>query len=126
MRDIIAHLFTEYRQVEYQDLVGNISKLLEPWDSNRPFQELLQCVQEIQEFANDGRQTISDKEIVNTIYTLVHDTGLFYNNCDKWDSKQHNNKPGQTSRLTSMQRSGIKKLNIKYQPARGDTMEQTT
>ena len=44
MRDIIAHLFTEYRQVEYQDLVGNISKLLEPWDSNRPFQELLQWV----------------------------------------------------------------------------------
>ena len=46
VRDIIAYLFTEYGQVEYQDLVGNFSKLLELRDANRPFQGLVQCVQD--------------------------------------------------------------------------------
>ena len=64
--------------MKYQDLVGNHSKLLEPWDANRPFQELVQCVQEIQEFVNDGGQTIANEDIVNTIYTIVYNTGLFY------------------------------------------------
>ena len=54
---------------------------------NRPFQELVQRVQEIQEFSNTGGQTIADEDIVNTIYTLVYNTGLFYDDCDKWDDK---------------------------------------
>ena len=78
MKDIITHLFMEYGHVENQDLVGNCSKLLEPWDVNRPFQELVQRVQEIQEFANDRGRTIADEDIVDTIYTLVYNTSLFY------------------------------------------------
>ena len=67
VRDIIVHLFTDYGQLEYQYLVGNHSKLLDPWDANKPFQELVQRVQEIQKFVNDGGRTIADKDIVNTI-----------------------------------------------------------
>ena len=92
VRDIIVHLFKEYGQVEKQDLVGNPLKLSEPWDASRPFQELVQRVQEIQEFANDGGWTISNEDIVDTIYTLVNNAGLFYNDCDKWDDKQRNEK----------------------------------
>ena len=83
MRDIVIHLFTEYRQAESEDLVGNRSKLLEPGDANRPFQELVQQVKEIQEFANDGGRTIADEDIVDMIYTLVYNTGLFYDDYDK-------------------------------------------
>ena len=54
VREIIAHLFAEYVQVEYQNLVGNRSKLADPWDKNRPFQEIVQQFQEIKEFTNDG------------------------------------------------------------------------
>ena len=91
-RYIVAHLFTEYRQMENQDLVGNCSKLSESWDANRPLQESVQRVQEIQEFANDGGRTIAYKNIVDTIYTLVYNTGLFYDDCDKWDDKQRDEK----------------------------------
>ena len=38
VQDIIAYLFTEYGQVEYEDLVGNRSNLADPWDANLPFQ----------------------------------------------------------------------------------------
>ena len=74
MRDIVTHLLTEYGQVDNQYLVGKRAKLSEP------FQELVQRVQEIQEFANDGGCTIADKNIVDTIYMLVYNTGLFYDN----------------------------------------------
>ena len=92
VRNIVTHLFTEYGQVENQDLFRNRSKLSEPWNANRPSQGLVQRVQEIQEFANDGGRTISNKYIVDTIYTLVYSMGLFYDDCDKWDDKQRDEK----------------------------------
>ena len=82
VREIVPHIFTEYGKVENQDLLGNRLKLLEPWDANRKFQELVQRVHEIQEFLNDGGRTIYDKDIFNTIYMLVYNTGLFYDNCE--------------------------------------------
>ena len=92
MRDIITHIFTEYGQMEIQYLLGNHLKLSEPWDANKPFQELVQRVQEIQEFANDRGQTIADEDIVDTIYMLEYNTGLFYDECDKWEDKQRDRK----------------------------------
>ena len=71
VRGIIAHFYIEYVQVEYQDLVGNQSKLSEPWDANQTFQEFVKHVQEIQYFANDGGRKISDKDIDDTICTVV-------------------------------------------------------
>ena len=44
IRDIVTYLFPDYGQVEYQDLVGNRSKLADLRDAKRPFQELLQRV----------------------------------------------------------------------------------
>ena len=44
LRDIVAHLITEYGQVENKDLVRNRLKLSESWDANRPFQELVQRI----------------------------------------------------------------------------------
>ena len=48
----------------------------------------MQRVQEIQEFANDGGRTIANKDIFDTIYTVVYNTGLFYEDCKKWDGRQ--------------------------------------
>ena len=68
--------------------MGNFSNLSDPGGANQPFQELVQRVQEIQEFANDGGQTIDEEDIFDTIYTLVYNTGLFYENCDKCSDRQ--------------------------------------
>ena len=35
------------------------------------------------EVAKNGGPTIADKDIANTIYTLVYNTGMFYNDCNK-------------------------------------------
>ena len=67
-------------------------KLADMWDANLPFQEIVQRLQETQEFATYGGRTIPDDDIVDTMYTIVYNTGLFYNDCDKWDKKEHANK----------------------------------
>ena len=71
MRDTITYLFKYYVQVEYHDFMRNHSKLSEPWDANQTFQEFVKHVQEIQYFANDGGRKISDKDIDDTICTVV-------------------------------------------------------
>ena len=68
--------------------MGNQSKLADPWDANRPFQELVQRVQEIQEFATGGVRKIPDDDIVDKMYTIVYTNGLFHDDCDKWDDKE--------------------------------------
>ena len=92
VREIITYLFAEYGQVEYQDLMGNRSKLSDPCDTNFPLQELVQRVQEIQEFATDGGRTITDDNILDKMYTIVYNNGLFYNDCDKCDNKERSDK----------------------------------
>ena len=52
----------------------------------------MQQVKEIQEFANNRGRTIAYEDIVDTIYTLVYNTGLLYDDCDKWDDKKHDKK----------------------------------
>ena len=127
MRDIVTHLFREYIQVENQDLHGNRAKLSEPWDANRPFQELVQRVQEIQEFEDDRGQMISDEDIVDTIYMLVYNTGLFYDECDKWDEKQRYEKTWEKflAHFQSAQRK-YKRKHKSSPHAREDTMTRIT
>ena len=72
--------------------MGNRSKLADPWDANRSFLELVQRSQEIQEFATDGGRTIPNNNIINTMYTIVYNTRIIYEKCDKWDDKERNNK----------------------------------
>ena len=87
VREIITYLSAEYGQVEYRNIVGNRSKLADPWDAKLSLQELVQRVQEIQEFATYGGRIIPDDDIVGTMYTIVYNTRLFYDDCDKWDDK---------------------------------------
>ena len=126
VRDTIAHLFKEYGQVEYQDLVGNRSKLLEPWDANRPFEESVQQIQEIKEFANDGGRTIAYKEIVDTIHMLVYNTGLYYEDCDKWEDKKRNEKTWANFQAHFQAAQRKYKRKQKVSTRAGDTTEQTT
>ena len=54
----LEHLFTNYGQIIAHDLVANGMKLVEEWDPNIPFQNLVTKVQDIQEFATDGGRSI--------------------------------------------------------------------
>ena len=93
--------------------------MADPWDANRPFQELVQRVQEIQDFSTDGGRTIPDNDIVDTMYTIVYNTGLFYDDCDKWENKARTEKTGEIYRHTFrrhiVNKKGRKKIPLDWQ-----------
>ena len=89
---VLAQLFSDWGQLSQQDLVANRRRLNEEWDANRPFTDLIQRVQEVQEYARDGQRPIPENDIVDAIYTVIYNTGIFFDNCNDWDDKSARSK----------------------------------
>jgi hypothetical protein len=81
---MLTHLFTNYGRLEPQDLVHNANKLNTPWDPNTPFELLIEQIDECIDFADAGNQAFPANQIVNTAYTLVFNTGMFFDDCKDW------------------------------------------
>ena len=62
---------------------------------------------------------IADEDIVDTIYTMVYNTGLVYDNCDKRDDKQRDKKTWANFQAQFQTDQRKYKKNRKYQPALG-------
>ena len=84
---VITQLFSDWGQLSQQDLVANTHRLHDEWDANRSFTDLIQRVQEVQEYARDGQRPISDADVVDAIYTVIYNTGMFFDDCSNWDDK---------------------------------------
>ena len=52
-----------------------------------PFQTLVKNVQDIQEFATYGWDIIGEVDITNVLYTVIYNTGAYYEECKKWYDK---------------------------------------
>ncbi len=86
-RTMLEYLFDNYGHIDQQDLINNRMKLTEEWDPNLPFSHITQRVQAVQEYATDGKRPINKKDIMDAIYTVVFNTGMFYEDCEKWNDK---------------------------------------
>ena len=86
-REILERLFTNYGEILAQDLVANRVKMGEKWDPTTLFQTLVTKVQDIQELAKDGGSSIEEVDIIYVLYTLIYNTGVYYEECNKWSDK---------------------------------------
>ena len=84
---MLEHVFKNFGQIDHQDLIHNRARLHEEWDPNQPFSVLVQRVQAVQEYANDGYRPISNNDIIDAIYTVIFNTGMYYDDCEKWSEK---------------------------------------
>lgn len=87
LREILNFLFTTYGSLQPQDLAENFKRLNQPWDPNTPLETLINQIEEGMEFAEAGNQALTDRQIVNTAYTLVFQTGLYFDDCKNWNRK---------------------------------------
>jgi hypothetical protein len=69
------------------ELTQNYERLNTPYDSNRPIETLLQQIQDARAFAVAGAQPYGAIMIINVVYTLVFNTGLFPEACRAWQSR---------------------------------------
>jgi hypothetical protein len=51
---------------------------------NQPIQTIYSQIKEIQTYAQAGNQTFTGHQIVDAAYTLVYNTGVYYDDCDDW------------------------------------------
>ena len=82
-REILEHLLKNYVEILAQDLVANRMKMGVEWDPTIAFQNLVIKVQDIQEFATDGGRSIEDVDITDVLYTVIYNTGAYYEECNK-------------------------------------------
>uniref|UniRef100_A0A6U3E495 Uncharacterized protein n=1 Tax=Entomoneis paludosa TaxID=265537 RepID=A0A6U3E495_9STRA len=59
----------------------------QPWDPNLPFESVIDQLEEAQDYAEAGNQPFTDVQILNTAYTLVYKTSLFFDDIKRWNAK---------------------------------------
>ena len=84
---ILHHLFENYGNITPLELEDNDTKMRSNWDPNSPFDCLIKQIEDGQDYAEDGGQPYTTKQLLCIAYTLVFKTGLCFEEC-----KQCNNR----------------------------------
>jgi hypothetical protein len=84
---LLTHLLTYYAMIAPTELAQNYNRLDTPYDTNQPIETLFQKIQEARACAVAGGQPYGAAMIVNVVYTLVFNTGLFPDACRAWQSR---------------------------------------
>ena len=91
-RDMLSFLFTQYGKITPQALALNNKKFEKEWDPTSPIELLIDQIDSCQEFAIDGGQPYSNEQILNNAYTLIFKSGLFFEDCRRWNALPAANK----------------------------------
>jgi hypothetical protein len=81
---LLTHLLTYYAMIAPTELTQNYGCLNAPYDPNQPIETLFQQIQDARAFAVAGGQPYGAAMIINMVYTLVFNTGLFPDVCRAW------------------------------------------
>ena len=127
IQNILQYLFRNYGQITPIDLEANEKRMKADWNPNDPIDTLVNQIEDAIEFADDAGQPFSPAQILTTAYTLVFKTGMFNEDCRRWDAKPAANKTwpnfqthfGEAQRLLRMQQrtsrqSGFNQGNAVY------------
>ena len=92
IRNLLMHLFENYGNITQLELEDNDTKMRTLWDSNNPFDCLVQQLEDGQDYADDGGQPYTTDQLLRIAYTLVFKTGLYFEDCKAWNAKPNNEK----------------------------------
>jgi hypothetical protein len=136
--DILTHLLTYYAMIAPTELTQNYDRLNTPYDPNQPIETLFQQIQDARAFAVAGGQLYGAAMIINVVYTLVFNTGLYPDACRDWQSRALTAKTWaqfkidfstahREFRLTNQtaQQSGFHSANMMIEQSRNGSMQET-
>ena len=87
IQEIFNHLFTNYGNISPQDIVNNQERMMKAWNPEMPLENLIDQIEDCQEFAESAGQPYTAAQILNSAYNLVFKTGLYFDDCRKWNAK---------------------------------------
>ena len=111
VQDILQYLFRNYGQITPIDMETNEQRMKADWNPNDPIDVLINQIEDAMEFADDAGQAYTPQQILSAAYTLVFKTGVFTEDCRRWDALPPANKTwpnfqqhfGDAQRLLRMQ-----------------------
>jgi hypothetical protein len=91
--ELFTYLFQAYGMLTPQTLVDNQTSMQQPWDTNTPFETLIKQIEDAMVVADAAApQAYTDTQVLTLSYTLVYNTGLYFNECKTWNAKDAANK----------------------------------
>lgn len=63
-----------------------------PWDPNTPFETLIKQIEDVMEVSDAAAQAYTDAQVLTLSYTLIYNTGLYFDECKAWNAKDAANK----------------------------------
>ena len=92
VQDILQHLLATYGRITHTDMIKNDETIKQAWDPSLPFEHVVEQVENAVTFATDGNQPYTPQQIITIAYTLVYNTGEYFDKCDTWDAKNAQDK----------------------------------
>jgi hypothetical protein len=84
---LLTHLWTTYGTIDQSDQTANEKRMRTQWNPPEVIESLFEQLQEGQDFAKQGSETISYDQLVRWGYENIYATGLFDSECKKWRKK---------------------------------------
>ena len=84
---ILNHLYDAYAKITAQDLKENVKRLNTPYDPNKTIETLIDQVKNTINYFATGNSPRTSKQILNTVYNLIFETGVYDNDCRDWRKK---------------------------------------
>jgi hypothetical protein len=85
--DLLNHLWTTFGTITTKDLTDNWSSMNAQWNPPTPIADLFKQLQDGQIFALDGKEDITDSQLLRLCYDNVNATGLFDDALKTWRAK---------------------------------------
>lgn len=86
VRQMLEYLFAN-AIISAEMIVENKNQLNQPWDAHEPFHSLIDRVSICREFAADAGRTITDNDVMDALFTVIYETALMHEECEKWEDK---------------------------------------
>jgi hypothetical protein len=115
VRELIAHLIALYGNITPPELKANDLRFNAPWDPNMPFELLIDQIETAMEYADTGNQAYTDTQVVNIAFTLIFNTGIYFDDCKLWNQREQQQKTWQNLKTFFLQASN--ELRIQQQTA---------
>ncbi|MGL4349108.1 MAG: hypothetical protein ACRCT2_00750, partial [Plesiomonas shigelloides] len=85
--ELVTHLKRVYGPTTPQDFAENFKKLSEPWDPASTIEELAGKMDDVASYAELGNKPIAESQIIDAMYTLLYNSGLYFEALVEWDNK---------------------------------------
>ena len=81
---LLDHLYSTYANMSASALQDNYKRLRAPYDSNQPFETLIDQVKNEVDYASAGDMPYTLPQVIKISFQLVFQTGLFNDDCKLW------------------------------------------